>query len=273
MKRLILASLTALGCVVFVCTAGGVTLDPKTFRHTVSMAVVGSVDGTLADFPLLVRIDEDHVKGWKGNASPDGSDLRFADAHGTLLAHEIDTWTTDESGAASGIVWVKVPELKTGTILQMCWGADPATLPAVDSTDVWTEYLGVWHFGESAGAIKDSTANHLDLQLTSGTMSAAGESCIGGATLAGPNTEFESVQALVAGSTTNHGSQCTFSGFFKHSGSDRYYPYFVRTKTSHEDTNGGFCTGFYNYESIFFVGGSDTDAANRVGEIPAVNAN
>ena len=272
MKRLILASLTALGCVVFVCTAGGVTLDPKAFRHTDSMAVVGSVDGTLADFPLLVRIDEDHVKGWKGNASPDGSDLRFADAHGTLLAHEIDTWTTDESGAASGIVWVKVPELKTGTILQMCWGADPATLPAVDSTDVWTEYLGVWHFGESAGAIKDSTANHLDL-LLNGTMSAAEESCIGGATFAGPNTAFVSLQSLVAGSSTNHGSQCTFSGFFKHAGSDeRYYPALFMTKNAYDEKNGGICAGFYHYDKMYFTGGSDAVADQRV-SVPAVNAN
>ena len=273
MKRLILASLTALGCVVFVCTAGGVTLDSKAFRHTVSMAVVGSVGGTLADFPLLVRIDEDHVKGWKGNASPDGSDLRFADEHGTLLSHEIDTWTTDESGAVSGIVWVKVPELKTGTVLQMCWGAEPEALPAVDPTDVWTEYLGVWHFGEASGQIKDSTANHLDLQLTSGTMSAAEESCIGGATLAGPSTQFTSLQSLVAGSTTNHGSQCTFSGFFKHVGSDDYYyPPLFMTKNTYDETNGGICAGFYHYDKVYFTGGSDAVADQRV-SVPAVNVN
>ena len=272
MKRLFPVFLAVIGCGVSTCLAGGETLDLTAFRHKVLMMVVGNVDGTLADFPLLVRIDESHVRGWAGNASPDGSDIRFADEHGTLLAHEIDTWTTDESGAASGIVWVKVPELKTGTILQMCWGADPATLPAVDSTDVWTEYLGVWHFGESAGAIKDSTANHLDL-LLNGTMSAAEESCIGGATFAGPNTAFVSLQSLVAGSSTNHGSQCTFSGFFKHAGSDeRYYPALFMTKNAYDEKNGGICAGFYHYDKMYFTGGSDAVADQRV-SVPAVNAN
>ena len=267
MKRLIGATLTAFGCVVFGCNAGGVTLDPDAFHRFNLLTVAGRVDGTLRDFPLLVRIDKDHVTGWESAASADGSDIRFADAQGNLLPHEIDTWETDGEGLGRGLVWVKVPELTTGTSIWMYWSPKSLPLPEVDPTDVWTEYLGVWHCGDAGETIRDSTANHLDLQLTSGSVLAADDARVGGATKTGENTKFTSAQALVAGSAANHGTNCTFSGYYKHTGSTTpsYWPALISTKADYNTVNGGFCAFFRSTHEMNFTGGGydESDIATK----------
>jgi hypothetical protein len=67
-----------------------------------------SVDADLADFPLLVVIEDDAAIG--AHAKPDGSDLRFALADGTLLKHEVEQFGV-AGGLATGRVWVKVPSI------------------------------------------------------------------------------------------------------------------------------------------------------------------
>ncbi|NND90634.1 MAG: DUF2341 domain-containing protein, partial [Granulosicoccus sp.] len=57
----------------------------------------------LTDFPILVVLNSGNIDYSK--TQDNGADLRFIDADGTILAHEIETW--NESG--DSYVWVKIP--------------------------------------------------------------------------------------------------------------------------------------------------------------------
>ena len=59
----------------------------------------------LADFPVLVVLNSGNIDYSK--TQDNGADLRFIDADGTMLAHEIETW--NESG--DSYVWVKIPQV------------------------------------------------------------------------------------------------------------------------------------------------------------------
>ena len=106
----------------------------------------------LVNFPMLIKIREGMPKGFEYKyANPDGSDIRFIDSEGNLLAHEFDTWdTTGES-----IIWVKVPQYFKGASITMCWGelVDKKAPAALDPKEVWTAYLGVWHMENAKNSL------------------------------------------------------------------------------------------------------------------------
>jgi autotransporter-associated beta strand protein len=117
----------------------------------------------LTDFPLLVALHEG-LSGFRYAefAAPGtGADLRFTDAAGALLDHEVDEWNTN----GTSLVWVSVPALKPGTVVYAWWGKPGATAPSSASQSaVWQRAgaEGVWHLKESgttAGATiyKDSS--------------------------------------------------------------------------------------------------------------------
>ena len=110
---------------------------------------------TLANFPVLVKISESGVSGFRyaDCKKPGGADLRFADESGNLLASEVDTWDTN----GVSLVWVKVPSLTAATKITAYYGWDIA--PVVDSSAVWTGngYVGVWHLNESAVPLAESS--------------------------------------------------------------------------------------------------------------------
>ena len=122
----------------------------------------------LTNFPVLVKLST-AISGFSYSdfAKANGGDLRFADANGTLLPHEIDTW--NESGVST--VWVKIPRLvKNGTITA-CYGFTGSGDPApVDPKDVWDDdYVGVWHLGESALPLKESSETTCDFTRSAKT--------------------------------------------------------------------------------------------------------
>jgi len=107
--------------------------------------------GQLIDFAVLVVLDDTHIT--YGKANSDGSDLRFADLVGTVLAHEIEEWNP----AGSSSVWVSVPTIANNatTDLWMYYGDTAATDPQRDS-QVWdSNFVGVWHLADAS----DSTGN------------------------------------------------------------------------------------------------------------------
>ena len=120
---------------------------------------------TLANFPVLVKISETGISGFRyaDCKKPGGADLRFADEGGNLLASEVDTW--DETGTS--LVWVKVPSLTKDTKITAYYGWDFA--PVVDSSAVWTGngYVGVWHLNESALPLAESSG--ISSPFTAGT--------------------------------------------------------------------------------------------------------
>ena len=87
-------------------------LNPALFTKKCSFLVSGYTGTeTLTDFPVLVRLSPASVHGFAyADCLFDGADLRFTDAAGELIPHEIDTWNT----AGESLIWVKVPVL-TGT--------------------------------------------------------------------------------------------------------------------------------------------------------------
>ncbi|MBQ6136486.1 MAG: DUF2341 domain-containing protein, partial [Kiritimatiellae bacterium] len=84
-------------------------LDMSGFAKKMTVTFSGAQSGTtLTDFPVLVKLST-AISGFSyaDFARPNGGDLRFADANGNLLPHEIDTWNSN--GVST--VWVKVPHL------------------------------------------------------------------------------------------------------------------------------------------------------------------
>jgi hypothetical protein len=115
------------------------------------------VTSTLTGFPLLVRLSTARQPWFNPlDCGTNGADLRFALADGTLLAHEIDTWS--ESGES--VVWVNLPTLTASTEIKAYWGVkDSSLVPAVTASDTWSDYIAVYHLGEGEKYAYDSSAN------------------------------------------------------------------------------------------------------------------
>lgn len=125
-----------IGCALLATTAYGASYAKK-----LDITAAGVPENvTLTDFPLLVRLSES-IDGfsYQDFQGSNGSDIRFETADGTGLAYEVDTW--DETGES--LVWVKVPSLAKGNVLTMRYGS--AAPDANDPTNVWSNYVGVWH--------------------------------------------------------------------------------------------------------------------------------
>ena len=114
----------------------------------------------LEEFPVLVRIAENSPEGFSyADCAPNGSDIRFADAEGHLIAHEIDTWNS----AGESLIWVNVPKLTSETQFKMYMGGD-GSAPTLPASSVWRRagYHFVDHnnvISSTAGA--DSTGSGL----------------------------------------------------------------------------------------------------------------
>ena len=124
------------------------------YAHKFSVSFPGAPETALQDFPVLVRLSEGSPSGFSyaDCLRANGGDLRFADANGNLLPSEVDTW--NERGES--LVWVKVPSLAANTRIAAYYGWGDA--PAVDGSKVWDgDYVGVWHLGESALPLAEST--------------------------------------------------------------------------------------------------------------------
>lgn len=185
----------------------------------------------VAGFPMLVKLSENSPKGFKYKyAAEDGSDIRFADSAGNILAHEIETW--NENGES--IIWVRVPEYKQGASVTMWWGQlEGATLPEMPAASaVWDDYAGVWHFAESEGTAYDSTKNKLNGTPKGGRVSemkaAPGIVGTSRANLVAADGNYTSLQDVRAYISINNyntlklGSVFTISGWFK---ADHIYGY------------------------------------------------
>ena len=116
----------------------------------------GATNGVVENFPVLVKVSESGIDGFKYSDCllADGKDLRFADENGNLLASEVDTW--DINGVS--YVWVSVPSLTTAIKITGYYGNSAPH--SVTASDVWTNgFNAVWHLGESAAPLAESTGN------------------------------------------------------------------------------------------------------------------
>lgn len=157
--NIVLTAIAAMcGVVLFAFTASATTIDPSNYEHSMTIKpATGKVTSTLTGFPLLVRLSSTRQPWFNPlECGANGADLRFALADGTLLAHEIDTWS--ESGES--VVWVNVPSLSSATAIKAYWGVKDSSLaPAVTASDTWSDYVAVYHLGEGDRIAYDSSAN------------------------------------------------------------------------------------------------------------------
>ena len=204
---LILATLLSLATGMNAATHTEVTTVPRLFAVYGSLAtnlyaksmnvLFASVQDnvTLTNFPVLVRLST-AIDGFRYSDfnRPNGGDLRFADANGNLLPHEIDTW--DESGVST--VWVRVPALKKKSYITAHYGFTGTGDPAeVDPKDVWDDdYVGVWHLGESALPLKESSETSSDFETSYGeTINYATNGIVGGSVGFPTNGTYNAVVA------------------------------------------------------------------------------
>ncbi|MGN0855494.1 MAG: DUF2341 domain-containing protein [Kiritimatiellia bacterium] len=191
--RRALANLQGLSRISLILLAGAIafegrseTVSESLFAYKSTILVSGYAGSTeLTDFPLMVKLSAASPEGFSYDDCT-GENLRFADADGNILPHEIDTWNPE----GTSIVWVRVPTLSgTATELTMLWGNDGDGYEPTAS-DVWTPsgHNAVWHFSgngnDSVNGLEPSTVtgapDYTDTSVGVGTaLLANGSSTIG----------------------------------------------------------------------------------------------
>lgn len=130
------------------------SLTMADFAYTNKLMVAGYTGTeTLANFPVLVRVSETRIPGFRFadmsatnvNGKALGWDLAFFAENGTRLEIDQDTWDIDKTVGTTGeqLVWVKLPQMKQGTKFFMCYNVADGLF--VTNDNPWAEYVGVWH--------------------------------------------------------------------------------------------------------------------------------
>lgn len=120
---------------------------------TIRVALAGRLKTSVAELPLLVRLDS----SWHGFAAslPDGSDLRLATAAGEALPLTVASWDRD---ARVGALWTILDSLAApgdSIDLVLSWGLPvPASIPsaAFSSSRGW---IAAWPLGDSAENVRE----------------------------------------------------------------------------------------------------------------------
>ena len=155
----------AFACVLVMSAGMGSseTVTPSAFTHSSSIRVGGYTGSSaLANFPLMIKLAENSPVGFS-YADCEQNALRFADADGNILPHEIDTWNPN----GTSVVWVRVPELSgTSTELTMYYGGSGDGVATV-AGEVWSAsgYNAVWHFSGNG----NDSVNGLEPTTVTGT--------------------------------------------------------------------------------------------------------
>ena len=159
---LVVALLAGCGRIAFDPISDATATEVRTFLRLDRVAP-GEV---LIDYPLLVVLDDSRID--RSRLAADASDLRFFDASGQLIPHEIE-----QLGARGGpalLAWVRVPQiLGIDTVISFTYGGTP--VPA-SQTSVWSdEFAAVWHLGANGG--QDSTGHFATVAFGTATTSGA----------------------------------------------------------------------------------------------------
>ncbi len=142
------------------------------WSRRVTLAINSGSATSLVDFPVLIRLTPNGIDF--SQAQPNGGDIRFTNADGTLpLSYEIERWDS----AGESILWVKVPLIDAaGTTIMMYYG-NPGAADAQAAFKVWSPgFKGVWHL--HGDPIVDSTGNNGNA-INMGTQLGAGQAGLG----------------------------------------------------------------------------------------------
>ena len=207
------------------------------FQSAVRFTVSGYAGAeTLTDYPVLVRLAQNAPEGFDyAECAAGGADIRFADAEGNVLAHEIETWNPN----GESCVWVKVPALMKDTVFLMYYNGTSET--TVTSADTWSAYTGVWHMDELDGDVADATGHGLTAKpmgaaasKQSSTDGVCGKARINSSSTAAGDKAYLNVPSY---DDFNLGSTFTMSGWVKMSACTSYPRIFSR-KANWGDANG-----------------------------------
>ena len=140
--------------------------------HQVSLQFPGAPASPLTNFPVLIKLHEG-ISGFSYSqfSSVDGFDLRVgAGSNGEAIPYEVEQWNT---GAVS-YIWALVPELSTGTWVNVHWGNPlAAAQPPAYTTDssLWRDdYAAVWHLNAD---LSDASSHQADA-VSTGSLAASG---------------------------------------------------------------------------------------------------
>ena len=112
MKRLIKLAVWAFACSVGLAQAGELTLS-----------TTGYTGSFLTDFPVLVRLSEAKMTGFK-YAEAAQENIRFLSPDGqTEYPREIEHWNPE----GESLIWVKLPFLSSRTSFKFVWGGESTT--------------------------------------------------------------------------------------------------------------------------------------------------
>ncbi|OGE98126.1 MAG: hypothetical protein A3G89_01015 [Candidatus Doudnabacteria bacterium RIFCSPLOWO2_12_FULL_42_9] len=101
----------------------------------------------LVNFPVLISLSDTVGNIDDSKTQNSGQDIRFVDADGTSLSHEIEKW--DETGTS--LVWVKVPQINAASSTDYIWMYynNSGASDGQSANGVWdANYQGVWHLKE-----------------------------------------------------------------------------------------------------------------------------
>ena len=229
------------------CTVGD-TLDKTPFSKKIPITISGYAGSTeLTDFPVLVTLAENAPIGFSyDDCATDGADLRFADATGALLSHEIETW--DKTGTSC--IWVKVPSIVgRATKITCYYGADgTTTLPTVSATDVWSRYAAVFHGGAS---ITNASDHATEITVNGATTATTGGKA-GGVMTKGNAKGILFTNPVTSGALSSI-DNFSFSGWFKKSGAQTKGSVLLVNKNRGDWAKNGF-VAIVEGETYFSVG-------------------
>ena len=143
-------------------------IDTENFRRRCSVSIKGSgVDKVLHSFPVLIRIPQGSPV--YSECADAENDLRFTDADGFVLPHEVDCWNPE----GESTVWVRLDAfVPSPSTLWMYYKPNASAAQALPETSVWSQanYIGVWHFSgsaaDSSGTGMDGTVNGKNPRLS-----------------------------------------------------------------------------------------------------------
>jgi hypothetical protein len=224
------------------------TPQPTEFAKSIEITLTTALASTeiTTGVPALVRLKEGSNGGIVGFDYDDftlakGGDMMFVDASGNPLPHEVDTWdTTGES-----LVWVKLPSTAASTKITMYYGK--GTTSTASSTDVWSDYVGVWHLSEVGEAntdvtVQDSTEHgYTGTAIGIATSGSAPGKIGSGWRISDSSTADDTAGGILMNSMTSVtlGSEFTVSAWMWHKNQDYHYDHvFYRRDVSNDNSAG-----------------------------------
>ena len=221
-------TIVALASMMLVCFASFASQSGYRATFTVT-GYSGST--TLENFPVLVRLaDNSPVAFTYDDCAANGSDIRFKDAEGNLIPHEIDTWTT----SGESLIWVGVPVVTNGASFTMYYGVGT---PDESATGLWSSYVGVWHMKEASDTVADATGNGLTATPMGNTANSVATTGVIGNARQTATSAAKGYLSIPNYNSFELGGTFTMSGWVKLTGCTAYPRLFSR-KANYTDANG-----------------------------------